>query len=345
LEYNRAFFGFQTLSIELIDRFMSNVIDTSQRIQLGQSDLHVSRIGLGCWPMSGISSLNVTDSQSLATVQTAFDQGVNFFDTAYSYGYDGRSDRILGQALRNVRDQVVIAHKVGTHWSTNRQRVVDGRRDTLLQHAQECLTRLGMDYVDVMYLHCPDPAVPIEESAEAIAEICKRGWARYAAVSNVNAEQAARFASVCPPVAVQPYFNMFQQDAVRELLPFACANKVSMVCYWILMKGLLSGNLQRDHVFDPADRRLTYPIFQGQAWQNAQDVLDALRAIAQTHSCTVAQLVVAWSLEQPGVSVALLGAKRPDQIVESARAMYVKLSIECIEQIDRLLAVDVAARG
>ena len=319
---------------------MLNQLDSTHLTQLGGSDLYVSRVGLGTWPMSGISSLGVTDELSEATIYAALAQGINFFDTAYSYGYDGRSDRVLGKALQNQRASAVIAHKVGVHWDAKRQRVVDGSRKTLLAHAQECLTRLGTDYVDVMYLHCPDPLIPIEESAEAIAEICKRGWARYAAVSNVSPEQAERFSAVCPIIAIQPYFNMFQQDAVRELLTFSSANCVSMVCFWVLMKGLLSGRLKRDHVFDPTDRRLSYPIFQGQAWQDAQNVLDRLRHFENELDCTVAQLVVAWSLTQPGVNVALLGAKRPEQIIESAHSMHLKVDTEIIEQITALVRRD-----
>ncbi len=319
---------------------MPNPIDTSHLTRLGNSDLHVSRVGLGCWPMSGISSLGVTDELSIATIHAALDHGVNFFDTAFSYGYDGRSDRVLGSALRTCRDRAIIAHKVGSHWDEKKQRVIDGRRETLLAQAQACLTRLSMDHVDVMYLHSPDPMVPIEESAEAIAEICKRGWARYAAVSNVNLEQATRFAVVCPIVAIQPYFNLFQQDAVCELLPFALPNNIAMVCYWVLMKGLLSGRLKRDHVFDPTDRRLTYPIFQGQAFEDAQNVLDRLRHLANELDCTVAQLVVAWTLTKPGISVALLGARRPEQIIESVQAMHMKLDADVIEQINALAAAE-----
>jgi len=288
--------------------------------------------------MSGVSSLGVTDGQSVATIRAALDQGINFFDTAYSYGYDGRSDRVLCQALGQQREQAVIAHKVGTHWDAEKQRVVDGRPEILMKHAQECLKRLETDYVDVIYLHCPDPKVPIEESAGAIAEICRRGWARHAGVSNVTLDQAAKFAAICPIVAIQPYFNLFQQDAVEELLPFAIQSNVSMVCYWVLMKGLLSGRLTRDHVFDPADRRLNYPIFQGKAWQDAQDDLDQLRRIANEIDITVAQLVVAWSLTRPGVSVALLGAKRPEQITDSVQAMYMKLAPECLQEIEEKIS-------
>lgn len=283
--------------------------------------------------MAGISSMGIDDEQSVRTVQAALDHGINFFDTAYSYGYDGRSDRVLRTALQGKRDQAVIAHKVGMHWDAQKQRVLDGRPETLVAHAEECLSRVGLEYVDVMYLHSPDPNVPIEESAGAIREICKRGWARYAAVSNVNAEHATRFISECPVVAIQPYFNMFQRDAVHDLLPIVQSNNISLVCYWVLMKGLLSGYLQRDHVFDPSDRRLTYAVFQGNAWTQSQDLLDKLRALALELNCTVTQLVLAWSLTQLGVSVALSGAKRPDQIIESAKAMTLRLEDSVVTKI------------
>jgi len=307
--------------------------DLRQRICLGDSELLVSRVALGCWPMSGISSLGVTDEQSIATIHAALDHGINFIDTAFSYGYDGRSDRVIGQALRGKRESAIIAHKVGSHWDSNRKRCIDGRPETLLSQAQEGLKRLNVEFVDVMYLHSPDPNIPIEDSAGAILEICKKGWARYAAVSNVDLIQAEKFHAACPVVAIQPYFNMVQQDSVLGLLPMAQANNIAMVCYWVLMKGLLSGHLLRDHKFELKDRRLTYPIFHGEAWDRAQDLLDKIRGIAIEQNCTVAQMVLAWSLAQPGVTVALSGAKRPDQIIESANAMDVKLDADTLEQI------------
>jgi aryl-alcohol dehydrogenase-like predicted oxidoreductase len=311
--------------------------DNSSRIQLGSSDLIVSRVGLGCWPMAGITSVGVSDQDSIATVHAALDNGINFFDTAYAYGYDGRSDHVLRAAFGKKRADVIVAHKVGTHWNSDKQRCIDGSPSRLIDQAQQCLTRLGTDYVDVMYLHTPDPEIAIEESAGAIAEICRRGWARYAAVSNVDADQAQRFHAVCPVVAIQPYFNMFQQDAVQSLIGFATASNAAIVCYWVLMKGLLSGKLHRDHVFDPSDRRLTYPIFQGAAWQRAQDLLDQLRTLSRELDCTVSQLVIAWSLASPGVGVALLGAKRPSQIEESAQAMHLQLKPDVIKKINSWL--------
>lgn len=305
--------------------------------QLGLSTLQVSSVGLGCWPMAGITSVGVTDDSSRATIEAALAAGVNFFDTAYSYGYDGRSDRLLREVLADHRDRVILASKVGVYWDERQQRKQDGTRNTLLRHASEVLDRLGVSSVDLMYLHAPDPETPIETSAEAIAEIVARGWAKYAGVSNVNAEQAARFHAICPLTAIQPPFNMLQPENVIDLRPFCRQHSIALVCYWVLMKGLLAGHLERGHRFDPSDRRLAYPIFQGDQWQRNQDFLDGLRRLAAQLGCTVSQLVVAWTLQQPDITVALCGAKHPEQIRDTSQAMRLTLDQATLAEIQTLI--------
>lgn len=306
--------------------------------RLGTSDLLVSPVGFGCWPLAGITSIVGSDAESIATIHAALDAGINFFDTAYSYGYAGESDDLLRRALEGRREQAIIASKVGMGWDANRKRLLDARPNTLLAHAEAILRRLGVDCVDVMYLHTPDEQTPIEDSAGAIQRIVDRGWARYAAVSNVTPEQAERFHRVCPVVAIQPYFNMLQQEAVAELRGFCRQHNIALVCYWVLMKGLLAGHMQRDHKFDSRDRRLNYDIFQGESWQRNQDFLDRLRAIAARQGCTVSQLVIAWTLAQPDITVALCGAKHPEQILDNARAMQVELGPETLAEIDEAIA-------
>jgi aryl-alcohol dehydrogenase-like predicted oxidoreductase len=293
---------------------------------------------LGCWPLAGVSSLDVNDTDSLATIHAALDAGINFIDTAFSYGYTGEADQLLARVLTERRGEVVLASKVGSHYNSQRQRIVDGRYQTLIDHAEIALQRLGVTQLDVMYLHEPDPQVSIDESAKAIAEIVHRGWARYAGVSNVNTSQLKIFHEICPVVVVQPPFNMLQQSQAIELRKICLPHEIGMACYWVLMKGLLAGKLARDHRFDPADRRLTYAIYQGQAWHRSQDLLDRLRMLADELDCTVAQLVIAWTLAQPGITVALCGAKRPAQIRETAAAMRLKLSSESLHQINQWLA-------
>lgn len=306
--------------------------------RLGNSDLMVSSVGFGCWPMAGITSIIDSTDEASAAISAALDVGVNFFDTAYSYGYAGESDALLRKALAGRREQAIIASKAGTHWNDKRERVLDSTRATLIKHAEEILKRLNVDYLDLFYLHTPDGRTPIEESAEGIAEIVRRGWSRYAAVSNVTLAQAQAFHAICPVIAIQPYFNMLQTSAVEELRDFCTRENIGLVCYWVLMKGLLAGHLQRDHQFDPRDRRLAYDIFRGESWQRNQDLVDQLRAIAVRIGCTVSQLVIAWTLAQPGITVALCGAKRPSQIVENAGGMQLQLDLATLAEIDACIA-------
>ncbi len=304
------------------------------RRKLGQSDLWVSPVGFGCWPIAGVSSLEVNDADSLKTIHAAIDAGINFFDTAYSYGYDGEADRLLAQVLRERRNEMVVASKVGSHYDSQRNRRVDGRPETLIAQAHRARQRLGLEQIDVMYLHEPDPTVSIEESAGAIAEIVTSGIARFAGVSNVNEDQLRAFHGICPVIVVQTPYNMLQPERTDAIRGFCVERNIAIACYWVLMKGLLAGKLPRNHRFDPADRRLSYPIFQGAAWERSQDLLDNLRRLAGELDCTVAQLVIAWTLSQTGVTVALCGAKRSYQIIETAAAMRQELSQEALVQIE-----------
>jgi aryl-alcohol dehydrogenase-like predicted oxidoreductase len=298
----------------------------------------VSRIAMGCWPIAGITSLGVSEQSSIATVNKAIDEGVNFFDTAYSYGFDGESDRILHAVLSQRKEQIVIASKIGQHWNDQRQRVVDARPETMLKHTQECLRRLGVDCVDLMYLHAPDPNVPLSESAGALSDICQRGWARAVGVCNVNLEQATEINRYCKLSAIQIPFNMLQQDQHKALREFASQQQILIACYWIYMKGLLAGKLRRNHHFAPEDKRLSYEIFHGEAWERAQDLLDRLEALSADKKCAISQLVIAWSLQQTQVDVVLIGAKTPEQISESAKSHLVTLSQLELDALDGFIS-------
>ncbi|MEM7474897.1 MAG: aldo/keto reductase [Planctomycetota bacterium] len=322
----------------------SSPAESSHRRRLGTSDLMVSPIGFGCWPIAGVSTLNANERDSLATLHAAIDNGINFFDTAYAYGYEGESERLIAQVLSDRRDEVVLATKIGQYFGANKERIVDGKPDSLRRQAEESLQRLGLEQVDILYLHMPDPSVPLADSAEAIQNLVQDDMARYAGVSNVTATQLQEFHQICPVVVNQPPFNMLQQNAIHELKSTTSALGISNACYWVLMKGMLTGHMARDHQFDPRDKRLTYPIYQGRAWQRSQDFLDKLRALCQELHCTVAQLVVAWTIRQPGVDIALCGAKRALQIEETAGAMRVQLDSTTCAEIDSWIA-EVEAAG
>ncbi len=309
------------------------------QVRLGNSNLVVSRVAFGCWPIAGVSTLRTTREDSIATLRAAYAAGVNFFDTAFSYGYDGEADKLLAEAFDPWPTDLVLASKVGQYFDSSKSRVVDGRPATLFAQADELLARLNREVVDILYLHLPDPKVPIAESAGAISEIVRSGKARYAGVSNVDSMQLKEFTKHCPCVAVQSRYNMLQAEVVDELRAAVRESDVSLAVYWVLMKGLFAGKLSRDHQFAPEDKRLSYPEYQGAAWQRNQDLVDGLREIASGTGCTLAQLVIAWTLHQPDIGVAICGGKRASQIEETAAAMHVELTAEVLSQIDSAIAI------
>lgn len=305
---------------------------------LGGSDLLVSPVAMGCWPIAGITSVDVTESDSLRTLEAAVDAGINFFDTAYCYGYDGESERMIARALGHRRDEVVIATKCGIHWGSDRTQQRDARPETIRRQCEESLKRLRTDRIDLYYLHAPDPDTPLADSAGALEELLRSGKVRAVGVSNFSdVAMFQQFCSVCPIAAAQPHYNMLQREIEADRLPWCVQNNVAIVVYWPLMKGFLAGKLQRDHQWDPRDGRQKYPIFQGEQWTKTHDFVDTLRGISRQVGCTVAQLVVAWTIQRPGITAALCGAKRPEQIRETAAAMRIALSPDVLRDIDRAI--------
>ncbi|MFN9718773.1 MAG: aldo/keto reductase [Planctomycetota bacterium] len=304
--------------------------------RLGNSDLLVSSIGMGCWPIAGITSLDVNRDDSLRTLNAAIDAGVNFFDTAYAYGSEGESELLIAEAIRDRRSEVVIATKGGLH-RVGRGQAHDASPATLIRECHESLKRLKIDQIDLYYLHAPDPQVPVTESAGAIQQLIQCGKVRCAGASNLSVQQLNEFQEVCPLIAVQPHYNMLQREIESDLQPWCMQHNIALCVYWPLMKGLLAGRLPRDHQFVDADGRKKYPMFQGEEWQRNQDFMDDMKRIAAETDCHVSQLVLAWTIRQPGITSALCGAKRPWQIIETAQAMHLELSVSTLAAIDNAL--------
>ncbi len=304
--------------------------------RLGQTDIYVTPVAMGCWPITGITSIDVNERDSLAALSAALDAGVNFFDTAFCYGYHGESERMIARALGARRDEIVIATKGGIHWENGKQGR-DGSPETLKHHLEESLRRLATDRVELLYLHAPDPEIPIAESAGALRELLDAGKTRAVGLSNASTDELAKFAAVCPLTAYQPHYNMLQREIEAGQLPWCREHGVSVVVYWPLMKGLLAGKLPRDHVFAARDGRAKYPMFRGDEWQKNQDFLEKLRPLAAKAGKSVAKLVINWTIHQPGITAALCGAKRPEQIREDAGGMGWSLTLDQLAAIDQAL--------
>ena len=304
---------------------------------LGTSGFSVAPVALGCWPIAGVTTLDTNDADSIATIQRAIDLGINHLDTAYVYGASGESESLIRRAIQGRRDELVIATKGGIHFEAGSM-VDDARPETLKAECDESLRRLDTDRVELLYLHSPDAKTPIEESAGAIRDLIDAGKARSAGASNCSLEQLQAFHAVCPLSAVQLPYNMLQRGIERKTVPWCREQGIAVLVYWALMKGLLAGKLPRNHQFAEGDSRLKYPMYQGEEWDRNQDFVDRLRGIAGAAGLSVAQLVTAWTVAQPGITVALCGAKRPRQIEESAAALHASLSDEQFAAIDAALA-------
>lgn len=307
-----------------------------EKRRVGHTDMEVTIVSMGCWPITGITSVNVTREQSLATLHAALDAGINSFDTAFAYGEHGESEKMIASALGTRRDEIIIASKCGLHWENGRT-VRDARPETIRAECEESLRRLQTDVIDIYYLHGPDAGVPVGDSAQALAALKAAGKIRAVGVSNFSREQLQEFHSVTPIDAFQPPYNLLQREIEESTLPWCREHGVAVCAYWPLLKGLLAGGLSRDHVFPDQDGRKKYPMFQGDEYQKNLDFVDELRTIAAESDCSVAQLAIAWTVAQPGITSALCGAKRAGQIRENAAAMSVELSAETLAQIDAAL--------
>jgi aryl-alcohol dehydrogenase-like predicted oxidoreductase len=307
---------------------------------LGNTGVSISPVALGCWPIAGVTTLDANEADSIATIRKCFDVGINHLDTAHVYGPKGESENLIRRAVGNRRDEMVIATKCGIHYE-GREMVNDARPERLRAECDESLRRLGTDRVELLYLHAPDETVPIAESAGALRELLEAGKTRSVGASNFTVEQLEEFSAVCPLAAVQMPYNMLQRDIERRTIPWCRERGIAVTVYWPLMKGLLAGRLPRDAALDERDSRRKYPMYQGDEWHKNQEFVDRLRAAAALSGHTVAQLVVNWTISQPGITSALCGAKRPGQIEETAGAMGWVLSAEQAALIDAAIA----ARG
>jgi len=296
------------------------------------SSVHVA---LGLWPIAGITTVGVTARDADQTIITAIESGITTFDTAFSYGYEGESDLILGRHIHANREGFTVIGKAGQRWNSRRERITDGSKAGLVADTELSLGRLGIEYFDLLMLHCPDPEVPIETSAEAIGGLLQRGLCRQAGVCNVNVEQLQRFQSIVRCDAIQCPLNLMQRDSLDDLVPNCRTRGVHVYAFWTLMKGLLAGRIKRDHQFAAGDSRPNYPIFQGAERERAHRIVDGMNALAHQAQQTTAQLAIGWVLAQPGISMALVGGHTPEQIKETALAQ--PLTPDLSKAIDRLV--------
>jgi aryl-alcohol dehydrogenase-like predicted oxidoreductase len=316
-------------------------------VTLGMTGLEVYPIAFGAWQLGGEWG-EFDEEQAIAAIRQARELGVNLFDTAQGYGF-GASEQLLGRALRDDldkrRNEVVIATKGGLRM-TDQGLVRDASRDFLRGGLEASLRSLGTDYVDIYQVHWPDPNVAFAETAAALEQLVQEGKIRHVGVSNYDAAQMAEFARVRPVETLQPPYNLFRRDVEAEVLRYAREHAIGVLVYGPLAHGLLTGSMDEQTTFAADDWRSQSSVFEGEAFRRNLEVVSELERFAAVELGTsVAQLAVAWTLANPAVHVAIVGARSPRHIEEGVAAAELRLSEGDLERIDRIMAGSVAIAG
>ncbi len=274
--------------------------------------LEVSRVGIGTWAVGGWMWGGTDETEAIAAIRAAFDHGINLIDTAPVYGF-GRSEEIVGKALAGMRDRAVVATKVGLEWRDGNV-VRNASRARILQEIEDSLRRLRTDRIDIYQVHWPDPRVPVEETATTLRSLFEQGKIGAIGVSNFSIEQIEEFRQFAPLHVLQPPYNLFERGIDVDILPYCRRNGIATFGYGALCRGLLSGRMRRDTLFQGDDLRRNDPKFRQPRYAQYLAAVDELDRLAQDYGKRVIHLAVRWVLDQ-GVTVALWGARHKEQLL------------------------------
>jgi aryl-alcohol dehydrogenase-like predicted oxidoreductase len=308
-----------------------------EQIAIGYSGVKTSRIGLGTWAIGGWMWGGTDEAQSIATIRSAVERGVTLIDTAPVYGF-GRSEQIVGKALAEggLRDKVQIATKVGLDWKDGKV-FRDSRAGRIRKEVEDSLRRLRTDVIDLYQVHWPDLQTPIVETARTLEDLRREGKIRAIGVSNYSPAQMNVFRAVARLDAVQLPYNLFEREIESDVLPYAKASGLSVLSYGALCRGLLSGRMTAETVFEGDDLRKVDPKFQGDRFRQYLAAVEALKRLARDRfGKSVLALAVRWVLDQ-GPTIALWGARHPDQLAPIGDIDGWHIDDASRQQIDEIL--------
>src|SRR5438067_4695454 len=302
-----------------------------------ETSIRISRVGLGTWAIGGWMWGGTDEKDSIDTIHAAIDRGINLIDTAPAYGF-GRSEDIVGKALASpgMRSRAVIASKVGLEWRDGKV-FRNATRQRILREIDDSLRRLRTDFIDIYQVHWPDPLVPIEETAAAMRSLYEQGKIRAIGVSNFSVAQIELFRRVAPLHVLQSPYNLFERAIEADLLPYCRRNGIATLGYGALCRGLLSGRMRPNTVFDGDDLRRTDPKFRAPRFAQYLAAVERLDRLAQQcFGKRVIHLAVRWMLDQ-GITTALWGARHPDQLQPVDEVIGWSLDASARTEIDRIL--------
>lgn len=303
--------------------------------QLGESGVEVSAITFGAWAIGGWMWGGAERKDALEAIVASYENGVTSIDTAPAYG-QGLSEEIIGEALKQIpRDKVQILTKFGLRWDlkkgefyfnstdNNGQPIAIYRyagKESVIEECENCLRRLGTDYIDLFQIHWADPTTPISETMEALALLQEQGKIRAGGVCNYNAAQMEEAAQAYSLAANQVPYSMVLRDIEKELVPYCRDHKKSIIAYSPLQRGLLTGKIKPGHIFNEGDTRAGNRFYTDANILKINYFLAKIQPLAESKGASLSQLVIAWTIRQPNITVALVGARNGAQAIQNARA-------------------------
>jgi methylglyoxal reductase len=313
---------------------------------LGQSGIQASIVGLGTWAMGGWLWGGADEAKSIAAIQASLDEGINFIDTAPAYGL-GLAETVVGKAVAARRDKAVIATKAGLVWHTNKgthffdQGGKPVHRylgpESIRYEIEQSLRRLNTDYIDLYQTHWQDSTTRIEDTMKTLLDLKREGKIRAIGVSNATIEQIDEYRRVGPVDSAQEKYSMLDRELEPAYLPYTLRHSIAVLAYSPLANGLLTGKVPPDRTFPADDLRYNNPRFSVESRRTVQAMLDQMRPVADKHGLTLSQLVIAWTVAQPGVTHALVGARDSAQAIENAGAGRMALSAEDLRAVNTAL--------
>lgn len=304
-------------------------------VQLGRSELEVSRICFGTWALGGWWWGEQDDKDSVRAIHAALDGGINFFDTADIYG-GGRSESVLAKGLEG-QSKVLIATKGGVQFDNKWMTGISNEKDYLKRACEASLKRLKREAIDLYQIHWPDNKTPVDEPIQALVELQKEGKIRYFGLSNFNEKDLETALDVGRYESVQPLYNILHREIEEEILPFCEDNDVGVLGYSPLACGLLTGKYEEDAEFPEGDHRREHEDFTGDQFLRNLRVIELLKQYAEKMECTLTQLAVSWVLANPAVTCAICGARRDMQVDEIVEAIDFPLSKKNVTEINAIV--------
>lgn len=316
--------------------------------KIGKSDLELSVVTFGAWAAGGWMWGGTEEKEAINAIHASYDLGVTSIDTAPIYG-QGASEEIVGEAIKNIpRDKVQLLTKYGLRWDLNKgdfyfkSKNNEGAdidiyryagKESIMLECENSLRRLGTDYIDLYQIHWADSTTPISETMEAVAKLQQQGKIRHAAVCNYGVDLLKEAQQHISIVSNQVPYSMVKRDIEEAVVPYCIENTISILAYSPLERGLLTGKLKPGHQFSEGDHRADLYFFKPENIERTNAFLQTIKPLADKKNASLSQLVIRWTVGQPGITIALVGARNAEQAIQNAKALQVKLSREEIDFI------------